>query len=97
MVLILSITRSKKKLRTFLLSFAATMLVCFMVGLSIFFIPANNTGALSKLAVDTGRMAGIVTAFIYSQRTREDAPQSVYLIAISCAVFSLVSLVLENF
>jgi hypothetical protein len=42
-------------------------------------------------------MAGAITAFSYSRKTREDAPQSVYLLAMSCAMYSLVWWVLENF
>jgi membrane associated rhomboid family serine protease len=95
-VLILSIRRSKKKLKTFVLSIAIFTIVSFLVLLSILFLPVNNAGALGHLATDTGRMAGILTAFIYSRKTREDVPQSVYLIAISCAVLLLVSFVLEN-
>jgi hypothetical protein len=94
-VLILSIRRSKKKLKTFFLSIAILTIVSFLVLLSILFLPVNSDRALVLLATDTGRMAGTMTAFIYSRKTREDAPHSVYLIAISSAVFSLVSFVLE--
>ena len=96
MVLILSITRSKKKLKTFFLSIAILTIVSFIVLLPILFLPANNSGALGHLAADTGRMAGSITAFFYSRKTREDAPQSVYLFAMSCAMFSLLRWVLEN-
>jgi hypothetical protein len=97
LVLVLSITRSKKKLKTCFLSIAILMIVAFIVSLPGLFLPANNTGALSQLAVDAGRMAGTITAFLYSRKTREDAPQPVYLLAMSCVMFSLVWLVLENF
>jgi hypothetical protein len=97
MVFVLSIRRSKRKLRTGFLSIAVFSIVSFMVLLAIVFLPANNAGALGHLAADTGRMAGTMTAFFYSRKTREDAPQSVYLLAMSCAMFSLVWWVLENF
>jgi hypothetical protein len=97
MVLIPSITRSKKKLKTCFLSIAILVIVSFIVLLPLLFLPANDTGALGHLAADTGRMAGAITAFSYSRKTREDAPQSVYLLAMSCAMYSLVWWVLENF
>jgi hypothetical protein len=87
MVLILSIMRSKKKLKTFCLSIAILMIASFIALLPIPFLPANNAGALGHLAVDAGRMAGAMTAIVYSRKTREHASQSVYLFAISCAMF----------
>lgn len=90
LVLILSIKRSRKKLKTFLLSFGVSIVVSFLVLLSMFFLPVDRGSALGRLAADTGRMAGIMTAIIYSRKTRDDAPQSVYLIAISGAVCLLV-------
>lgn len=97
MVLILSIRRSKKKLSTCFLSIAILVVVSFIVLLPILFLPANNVVALARLAADAGRMAGTMTAIFYSRKTKEDAPQSVYLFAMSCAMLSLVSWVLESF
>jgi len=89
-VLILSIRRSRKKLKTFLLSIAVFTIVSFIVLLSVLILPANNDVALGYLAADTGRMAGAITAFIYSTKNREVTPQSVYLFALSCAMILLV-------
>jgi len=76
-VLILSIRRSKKKLKTFLLSMAIFTVVSFLVLLSILFLPVNNAPALGHLATDTGRMAGTLAAVFYSGKTRENSPRSV--------------------
>jgi len=97
MVLILSITRSKKKLKTCFLSIAILVIVSLIVFIAILFLPMNNAAALGHLAADTGRMAGTMTAFFYSRKTREDAPQSVYLFAMSCAMLSLVWWMVESF
>ena len=96
MVLMLSIRNSKKKLKTFTLSIAVLVIVSFMALLPILFLPANNVGALSHLAADAGRVAGAMTAIFYSRKTREDASQSVYLFAMSSAMFSLLWWVLAN-
>jgi threonine/homoserine/homoserine lactone efflux protein len=96
MVLILSVTRSKKKLKTCLLSIAVLAIVSFAVFLSILVLPANSARALGLLATDTGRFAGTMTAFFYSRKTREDAPHSVYFFAMSCAMFPLVPWLLDN-
>jgi hypothetical protein len=97
MVLIWSITRSKRKLKTFFLSIATLAIVSFIVLLLILFLPANNARQLGHLAADAGRLAGTMTAFFYSRKTREDAPRSVYLFAMSCAMFSLAWWGLGNF
>jgi hypothetical protein len=97
MVLALSVKRSKKKLKTCLLSLAVLFVVSFMVLLLILFLPAGSTRAVGPLAADTGNFAGILTAIFYSSKTREITPRSIYLLAIVCVIFSVVSLVLENF
>jgi hypothetical protein len=65
MVLILSIKRSKKKLKTCLLSFAIFIGVSFAAVLPIVFLPANNARALGHLAADAGQMAGTMMAIFY--------------------------------
>ena len=97
MVLIQSIKRSKKKLKTFFLSIAVVMGVNLVALFPILFLPASNDGALGHLAADTGRIAGTMAALFYSRKTREDAPRSVYLFAMSFTLSSIVWLVLEKF
>jgi hypothetical protein len=96
-VLLISVMRSQKKLKTFLFSIAALMIVSFIVWLSILFLPVNSDVALGHLAADTGKMAGMMTAYFYSRKTREGSPRSVYLLAIPCTALLLVWLALGNF
>jgi hypothetical protein len=95
--LLLSIARSTKQLRTFLYSMAAYLVAGFAVLLLLFFLPANSAGALGHLAGDAGRMAGAITAFLYSTRTREWAAKSVYLIALPFAIILLFGLAPGSF
>jgi hypothetical protein len=76
---------------------AAYFVAAFAVLLLLFFLPANSAGALSHLAGHTGRMAGAITGFLYSTRTREWAAKSVYLVALSFMIISLFGLALGNF
>jgi hypothetical protein len=75
----------------------ANFVAGFAVLLLLFFLPAHSVGALGHLAGDIGRMAGIITAFFYSTKTRERAPKSVYLIAQSCTIISVFGLALGSF
>jgi hypothetical protein len=84
--LLISMARSTKRLRTFLYSTAAYFVAGFAALVLLFFLSANHAGALGPLAGDTGRVAGAVTAFVYSTRTREWAPKSVYLFGLSLAL-----------
>lgn len=96
--ILLSVARSTKQLRTFLYSMAANFIAGFAVLLLLFFfLPAHSARALGPLVGDIGRMAGIITAFFYSTKTRERAPRSVYLVAFSCRIILLVGLALGNF
>jgi hypothetical protein len=76
---------------------AAYFVAGFAVLLLLFFLPANGAGALGQLAGDTGRMAGAITAFLYSTRTREWSAKSVYLIALSFTMISFFGLALGSF
>jgi hypothetical protein len=95
--LLLSIARSGKQLRTFFYSIAAYTVAGIAVLLALFFLPADNAGALGVLAGDSGRMVGAITAFLYSTKTRELAPKSIYLVALSCTIILLFGLALGSF
>jgi hypothetical protein len=84
--LLISMVRSTKQLRTFLYSTGAYLVVAIGVMCAIFLLPMSNATALGNLARDAGRMAGAVTAILYSAKTRERPPRSVYVLGAGAIV-----------
>ena len=96
--ILLSIARSAKQLRTFLYSSGANLVTLFSVLLLLFFfLPVHSARALEPLAQNTGRMAGVIVAYLYSTKTQVRAPKSVYLIAFSGTIVLLAVLALGDF
>ena len=95
--LLISIARSEKKQRTFFYSMGASIVTSIAMLFWLFFLPLSNSVALGHLASDIGDLVGIITAFVYSTKTRERTPKSVYLVAISCAIISLMVIAFASF